>query len=169
MSVAKDLRSETVELWKRAVPDLDERTMTVVALIKSISESIDRASEWACRDSVISAAELEVLVPLRHATARLTAARLAERLGMSRAGVSKHLSRLESRGLLVRVASQEDSRTSIINLTDEGAAAVDEAFLRELEVHGQLLGANVGDRSDVGLLRQIDEALSGGLQELRRD
>lgn len=162
MGVEGDLRSETVELWKRAVPDLDERTMTVVALIKSISESIDRASEWACRDSVISAAELEVLVPLRHATARLTAARLAERLGMSRAGISKHLSRLEGRGLLVREASQEDSRTSIISLTEEGSAVVDEVFLRELEVHGQLLGANIDDRSTVELLRKIDDAISGG-------
>ena len=88
---------------------------------------------------------------------------------MSRAGISKHLSRLEGRGLLVREASQEDSRTSIISLTEEGSAVVDEVFLRELEVHGQLLGANIDDRSTVELLRKIDDAISGGLQELQRD
>lgn len=161
-----NLRSETVELWKEAVPDLDVRTMTEVALIKSISESIDRASEWVCRGLEISAAELEVLVPLRHAPAQLTAARLAERLRMSRAGVSKHLARLEGRGLLVRTASREDSRTSLISLTEKGRDVVDEAFIRELDAHGQLLGQCAGRQSVVEVLRDVDQAVSEGLRIL---
>lgn len=169
MAVDRDLRAETVESWGSAVSEEDAHTMRVVALIKSISETMDRASDWACSGLNVSASELEVLVPLRHGVDGMTAARLAERLNMSRAGVSKHLSRLESRGLLGRAPSVGDARSSVVTLTEDGCVAVDEAFARELKVHGQVLGECSSAEWILEALRTLDGTVGEGLTSLGED
>lgn len=165
MSDPHDLRSQTVDAWASAIPDIDRQTMETVALIKSISESVDRASDRACRDLDISAAELELLVPLRHHDGPMTAARLADMLHMSRAGVSKHLRRLESRGLVARQASDTDRRTAEVAVTDQGRKLTDSAFARDLAVHRTLLQDCLADPATVAALRRIDSAVTNRLDE----
>lgn len=140
--------------------------MEAVALIKSISESIDRASERACKGLDVSAAELELLVPLRHHSGELTAARLSDRLNMSRAGVSKHLSRLESRGLIERTASDQDRRTSTVSMTELGRSITDDAFTRDIAVHQQVLGTALDEPEVLDALRTLNRVVTDGLREL---
>lgn len=117
------LRELTCARWAEFNPELDTSPMQVVAEIKRIVALLDVAVEPIYAAADVSVAEVELMVPLRYAIEPVTAARLAELLGMTRAGVSKTLGKLERRGFLQRVPSAEDRRSASITLTDQGGAS----------------------------------------------
>lgn len=143
------LRAETIESWRIHNPDLDTSPMTIVALIKEISEGVGRSVDDIYTHSPLSHADVELLVPLRYQTESVTAIRLAERLGMSRAGVSKTLSRLEERGIVVRTPDPTDKRSASVRLTKHGEHLVDDMFPRELASHAAILDRLGKDRDHV--------------------
>ncbi|MBB6377104.1 DNA-binding MarR family transcriptional regulator [Pseudonocardia eucalypti] len=143
------LQARTQELWSERNPGLDTSAMQVVALVKRITVLLDRAVEPVYDGAALTTAEVELLVPLRHAESPVTAARLADRLGMSRAGVSKTLGKLEKRGLITRTVNPADRRAAPITLTPEGKDVIDTVFPRELEAHTQLLAGLGTDRQRV--------------------
>ncbi len=167
MSDLNSLRSQTVDAWSSEVPELDQTTMEAVALIKSISTAIDRTSERACVDQTISAAELELLVPLRHHRGPMTASRLADRLNMSRAGVSKHLRRLEARGIVERRGSESDRRTTDVRVTELGKVTTDSAFARDLEMHQFLLRECLENDTTIATLQSINQSVLSKLEDLK--
>ncbi|MEV0767247.1 MarR family winged helix-turn-helix transcriptional regulator [Nocardia salmonicida] len=135
----RSLRDRTCDLWRDRNPELDTSAMVVVAQVKRISALLDRAVENIYAEANITAAEVGLLVPLRYAEPPLTAIRLAEHLGMSRAGVGKTLTKLERRGLIARAQNPTDRRSTSIHLTTAGITLIDEVFPREIEAHTQLL------------------------------
>ncbi|MFD1151116.1 MarR family winged helix-turn-helix transcriptional regulator [Saccharothrix hoggarensis] len=146
---ALSLRARTRELWDEHNPGLDTSPMEVVALVKRITALLELAVEPIYDGAELTAAEVSLLVPLRHVEEDVTAIRLAERLNMSRAGVSKTLAKLERRGLIARVPDPADRRAALITMTDTGKAAIDDLFPRELEAHGRLLAGLGPDRAAV--------------------
>jgi len=92
---AESLRTRTQELWGEHNSGLDTSAMEVVAQVKRISALLDLSVDPIYRGAELTAAEVELMVPLRYAEEPMAAIRLAERLGMSRAGVSKALAKLE--------------------------------------------------------------------------
>lgn len=154
------LRTRTQELWRARHPGLDTSPMEVVAQVKRITALLDAAVEAIYDGAALTAAEVELLVPLRHVEQPVTAARLAARLGMSRAGVSKALAKLERRGLLARVPNPADRRAALISLTPDGEAAIDDLFPRELEAHAKLLAGLGSERENVvAALERLAEAM----------
>lgn len=135
------LRELTCARWAEFNPELDTTPMQVVARIKRIVSLLELSVETTYADAGVTEAEVELMVPLRYATETVTAVRLAEMLGMTRAGVSKALRKLERRGFLERVQNAEDRRSASITLTDAGNDVVDEVFPRELAAHGRLFDA----------------------------
>lgn len=85
---------------------------------------------------MLTVAEVGLLVPLRYADQPVTAIRLTEILGMSRAGVSKTLTKLERR---------ECSVAQPIRTIDDSTVGCRHSYKsmtyspRELEAHAQLL------------------------------
>nr|WP_314145468.1 MarR family transcriptional regulator [uncultured Rhodococcus sp.] len=132
------LRELTCARWAEFNPELDTSPMQVVAQIKRIVALLELAVEPLYADADVTVAEVELMVPLRYATDPVTAVRLAELLGMTRAGVSKALGKLERRSFVERVQNAEDRRSASITLTDKGKRVVDEVFPRELAAHGRL-------------------------------
>ncbi|MGW6702022.1 MarR family winged helix-turn-helix transcriptional regulator [Nocardia sp. NPDC055049] len=155
----KSLRERTSDLWRVRNPDLDTSAMVVVGQIKRISALLDRAVEDIYAQAHITPAEVGLLVPLRYADPPLTAIRLAEHLGMSRAGVGKTLTKLERRGLITRTQNPTDRRSTLIRLTPAGVGLIDEVFPRELEAHAQLLTDL--DRNRVAVLQSLDRFARG--------
>ena len=147
--VDETLRSQTVRAWKEHRPDLDTSAMEIVSLINAITAALDRAVEQAYEGSGLTSADMGLLVPLRYSVELVTAARLAERLSMSRAGVSKTLTRLEKRGILERRPHPTDRRSATVQLTKHGSKLVDELFPRELHAHGELLSDLGPDRDRI--------------------
>lgn len=143
------LRELTCARWAERNPELDTSPMQVVAQIKRIVALLDMAVEPIYDTADVTVSEVELMVPLRFAVEPVTAARLAEMLGMSRAGVSKALGKLERRGFVERVPSAEDRRSASITLTDDGERVVDEVFPLELAAHGRLFDALGAQRGAV--------------------
>ncbi|MET4612382.1 DNA-binding MarR family transcriptional regulator [Rhodococcus sp. PvR044] len=138
--------------------------MEVVAQVKRISALLELAVEPVYNDADLTVAEVELLVPLRYADEAVTAIRLAELLGMTRAGVSKNLAKLERRGLLNRAPNPTDGRSAFINLTDAGVRAIDDVFPRELDAHAQLLAGLGPDRDKViVVLTRLADAMESQL------
>ena len=169
MSMIPGCRGEVIERWLSKNPDLDDRTMSVVGCFKLIHEALERASERACEQQELSPAELEVLVPLRHSNEQVTGAKLARDLGMTRAGVAKHLKRLEQRELLQRSSIPGDRRSTSVALTPRGEHAVDQTFGLELAEHARLLRPVFGDTelydAVVKIAGLIAEPAEAGLDE----
>ena len=84
-------------------------------------------------------AEYDALVQLALADdRRLRMSELAERVVLSRSGVSRLVDRLETAGLVARAACKDDARVSWATLTDTGFARLREAspvHLRGVETH----------------------------------
>lgn len=158
------LQARTEELWSEHNPGLDTSAMHVVALIKRITALLERAIEPVYDGAMLTTAEVELLVPLRHADTPVTAARLADRLGMSRAGVSKTLAKLEKRGLITRSVNPADRRAAPISMTPGGKDTIDALFPRELEAHARLLAGLGQDRKAViDALTRLAETMQSGL------
>lgn len=143
------LQARTQELWGKHSPGLDTSPMEVVALVKRITTLLDRAVEPLYDGAALTAAEVELLVPLRYADEPVTAGCLASRLGMSRAGVSKTLTKLEKRDLITRSVNPADRRAALIGMTRTGKDTIDGLFPRELEAHAKLLAGLGQDRKNV--------------------
>ncbi|MDJ0395632.1 MarR family transcriptional regulator [Rhodococcus sp. G-MC3] len=141
---AETLRTRTCRLWNERRPEVDTSPMEVVAQVKRITSLLELAVEPIYREAGVTSSEVELLVPLRHTEEPVTAIRLAELLGMTRAGVSKTLAKMERRNLIVRVTNPADRRSSLIKTTVEGNRIVDDVFPRELEAHGNLF-AGLGE------------------------
>ncbi|WP_026360358.1 MarR family winged helix-turn-helix transcriptional regulator [Amycolatopsis nigrescens] len=142
-------RSRVRELWRERNPGLDTSPMEVVAQIKRITALLELAVEPLYDGAALTTAEVELLVPLRHTDEPVTAGRLASQLGMSRAGVSKALAKLEKRGLITRSVNPADRRAAFVGMTKAGRDTIDDLFPRELEAHGQLLAGLGRNRAKV--------------------
>lgn len=137
--------------------------MEIVAELKRITGLLELAVEPIYANAELTVAEVELLVPLRYAEESVTAIRLAELLGMSRAGVSKALGKLERRGLISRVQNPLDRRSSTISITESGQSAIDYIFPRELGAHGRLFNGLGPARTDIVIaLKHLAEVMESG-------
>ncbi|WP_254622683.1 MarR family winged helix-turn-helix transcriptional regulator [Rhodococcus sp. W8901] len=135
--------------------------MAVVGQVHRIAAALRTSVEQIYDEAGVTATEVELLVPLRYPTDGLSAIRLAELLGMTRAGVAKALASLEGRGLVARRPNPADRRSAVIDLTDAGQALIDEVFPRELKVHADMLANLGGDRESVSRsLRHLADAVA---------
>ncbi|WP_052862901.1 MarR family winged helix-turn-helix transcriptional regulator [Streptomyces niger] len=137
------------EQWAVHNPGLDTSPMEVVALAKRIIALFDQAVEPLYDGAPLTAPELDVLVPLRYADEPSIARRLAANMGVSRAGMSKALAKLEKRGFIERVPNPADRRAALVTVTPAGEEAIDALFPRQLAVEAELLAGLGEDRDRV--------------------
>lgn len=143
------LQTRTQQLWTERHPGLDTSPMAIVALVNRISAVLDRAVEHLYDNATLTQAEARLLIPLRHLDEPVTAAYLAAQLGMSRAGISKTLAKLERRGFIIRSTNPADRRVALIAMTPAAEDAIDDIFPRELTAHARLLAGLDDERSAV--------------------
>lgn len=137
------------EQWSAHHPGIDTDAMEIIGLLKHITGQIARAIEPLYDDAPLTAPEVDLLVPLRHLDRPVIARRIAESRKMSRAGISKALAKLEKRGFVARTPSTADRRASLISITEEGKAALDALFPRQVAVESRLLSGLGEDRERV--------------------
>jgi DNA-binding MarR family transcriptional regulator len=114
---------------------LDEREAQVwqshMNLMRDLHSELERD---LFRDSGLTGAEYQVLVPLSESPEGLLRARelgIAARWDRSR--LSHQISRMEKRGLVTREECAEDARGSMVRLTDAGRAAIEAAAPQHVE------------------------------------
>ena len=106
------------------------------------------------RDAGMSAADFEVLVNLSEADGgRLRAFELGDALQWEKSRLSHHLTRMESRDLVVREECTTDARGAFVRITDQGRAAIEHAA----PMHVAEVRARFVDALSTAQLRALEE------------
>ena len=123
-----------LEDWRKVRPDLDFAPMGLFARSNRVVALGLRRLEAALTDHGISIGEFDVLSALRRADEPFTLkpSDLADRLMVTRAGITGRVDRLEAAGLVTRRRDPDDRRSEPIVLTVAGRRTADAALVSVL-------------------------------------
>jgi DNA-binding MarR family transcriptional regulator len=125
--------------WARLRPDLSFSSLGVTHRLLRASRLILEASDAFLAGYGLTRGELDVLSALRRSGEPLSPTTLAQTLLAPRSAITMRLNTLQTRGLLSRSANPSDGRSSLLVLTDAGAALVDEVVPAQLALEDALL------------------------------
>jgi len=119
--------------WQRERPDLDASPMGPIGRIKRCAALLEQQLEAAFAALDLSLWEFDMLAALRRSGApyRLSPTELFSTLMVTSGTMTHRLKRLETRGLVERIANAQDARSMLVQLTPEGLALIE----RAVEVH----------------------------------
>ena len=140
----------------------DPRLRAWIAFLRAHAVVIRRLEAELHAERDLGIAEYDALAQLSLADERrLRMSELAERVVLSRSGVSRLVDRLEAAGLVARAACRDDARVSWATLTDAGLARLREAspvHLRGVETH---FLARIPDDDRDALVRALEKVVDG--------
>jgi len=150
-------------LAEMPVPDAhDPRLRAWIAFLRAYAAVTRRLEAELHAERDLGLAEYDALVQLALADGcRLRMSELAERVVLSRSGVSRLVDRLEATGLVARVACQDDARVAWATLTDAGSARLRDAtpvHLRGVETH---FLAQIPENDREALVRALETVMRG--------
>jgi DNA-binding MarR family transcriptional regulator len=156
-------------LAETPVPRADDpRLRAWIAFLRAYAGVTRRLEAELHAERDLGLAEYDTLVQLALADdRRLRMSELAERVVLSRSGVSRLVDRLEATGLVARAACTEDARVAWATLTDAGLARLRDAapvHLRGVETH---FLAQIPDGDREALVRAL-ETVARGLRDQGR-
>jgi DNA-binding MarR family transcriptional regulator len=116
-------------------PGLDLEVEGIVNRIHILAKYLKRSFDETASEFGINKGELDVLKLLRRAGEphRLSPSRLSEGLHLSSGAMTNRLDRLETQGLIRRLADPSDRRGILIELTDKGDEIFDSAIELQIE------------------------------------
>ncbi len=171
LSMAKrnaDAVDGIVAQWQRERPDLEVEAMAIVGRLGRLQLVAQRAIEAVFAEHGLQRGEFDVLAALRRSGEpfELNPSVLADTMMLSRAGMTGRLDRLESAGLVRRVADAGDRRAVRVALTAAGRALVDKVVTAHTENETRLLSVlSAKDRRD---LDRILRVLLGSFEDRAR-
>ena len=121
-------------------------TQEQVDEIMRLAERVHSSDAFRCMDEANAGigGTMRMLAEARGAGTVVTAGDIAEKLGVTTAGVAALLKRLESKALIARRRSQADARVTEVMLTEEGEARV-QAFREEVRAQVAMLVDELGE------------------------
>ncbi|AXU97205.1 MarR family transcriptional regulator [Erwinia persicina] len=153
----RDAVDTIIEQWQRERPDLDASPMGPIGRLKRCTVLLEQQLEaWFSRFDLASW-EFDMLATLRRAGAPhcLSPTALFSALMVTSGTMTHRLKRLETRGLVARVANAEDARSTLVQLTPAGLALINRVVGPHIENERQILSA-----LPAGALAQLDASLS---------
>lgn len=117
-----DAVDRALEVWSRELPDLDLETEGLVERIHKLSRYLDQSLGETAANYGLTVGEWYLLGALRGngAPYRVTSGRLAKQIGITAGALTGRIDRLEARGLVRRLADDDDRRITYVELTSEG-------------------------------------------------
>lgn len=113
----------------------------------------------------LSLADYGVLVTLSEAEGRMLQSRdIAHALVWEKSRLSHQVKRMESRGLVERVACETDARASMVRLTSEGLAVIEKAAPDHVELVRELFFDPITNKDALELGR-ITKIISNRIQD----
>lgn len=145
--------------WQQVRPGLDPSPMLTYLLIDRLHAALERQVNETYTPAGLNPATWDLLITLRRSAPPegLTPTELSQLTAISGASITNRVGRLLDRGLVERLPSEHDRRSSRIRLSAAGLALADELLPRHLENERAIFGA-----LDPGEIRQL-EALAGKL------
>ncbi len=117
--------------WRRERPDIDAAVMVTVGRLLEAAQLMERQilSPLAAQFG-LQKGEFDVIATLRRAGApyRLMPTELYEGLMLSSGAMTSRLDRLERSGLIERLPSPSDRRSTLVQLTPSGLALIDKVL-----------------------------------------
>lgn len=141
--------------WRRERPDLDLEAMAIIGRLGRLSIVAGKRIEEVFAAHGLQRGEFDVLAALRRSGEpyELNPSVLADTLMLSRAGMTGRLDRLESAGLVRRLADAGDRRAIKVGLTDRGLEVIDVVVTDHVENETRLLAVlSPQDRRDLDRL-----------------
>lgn len=129
--------------WAQELPDVDTVGMAVLGRARWITLRARPQIEEVFIRHGLDTGEFDVLSTLRRAGPpyRLRPTELFQSLMISSGGLTDRLMRLEKAGLVTRVPSEEDKRSLLVELTEEGRVRAEAAFREDMAVEARMLEA----------------------------
>ena len=120
--------------WQSARHDLDFQPMALFARCNRFVTLAIRQLEATLAESGLSVGEFDVLSALRRSGEPflLRPSELADRVMVTRAGITSRVDKLEESGYVARMRDPKDRRSEPIALTKAGRRVVDEALVAYL-------------------------------------
>lgn len=133
----------------------DDDLATWVAWLRLSTELPGALSRQLQADSDLTIQDYDVLVQLAEAPDdRLRTSALAQAVHWERSRLSHHVKRMEARGLVVRIACEDDGRGNFVALTPAGRGALERAAPGHVRAVRELFlgGLDAGQRRSLGEL-----------------
>jgi DNA-binding MarR family transcriptional regulator len=108
-------------------------------LIAQTGIQLQTAMDFRFRPLGLTAQEAALLIRCAEAKSR-SSGKLASVIGRDKGGVTRHLDKLEARGLIERFASSRDRRVTLVRATRLGPKLAPRCSETFLEARSQLLG-----------------------------
>ncbi|WP_175648009.1 MarR family winged helix-turn-helix transcriptional regulator [Nocardia donostiensis] len=147
-----------VAQWRRERPDLDLEAMAVIGRLGRLLLVAQREIETVFDGHGLRQGEFDVLAALRRSGEpfELNPSMLADTLMLSRAGMTGRLDRLETAGLVRRVADAHDRRAIRVALTQAGRELVDTVVTEHTANETEMLSVLTADeRRELDRLARI--------------
>lgn len=149
--------------WQRERPDLDASPMGPIGRLKRCAARMEQRLESCFAEFGLSLWEFDMLATLRRAGApyRLSPTELFSTLMVTSGTMTHRLKRLETRGWIERLPSQQDARSMLVQLRPEGLVLIDRAVEAHVENEHRILSA-----LPAAVLTGLDNHLAALLQVL---
>ncbi|QIS04721.1 MarR family transcriptional regulator [Nocardia brasiliensis] len=144
--------------WQRERPDLELEAMAIVGRLGRLLVVAQRVIEEVFGAHGLQRGEFDVLAALRRSGEpyELNPSVLADTLMLSRAGMTGRLDRLESAGLVRRIADAVDRRSVRVALTAAGRELVDRVVTAHTENETRMLSVlSAADRRELDRIVRI--------------
>lgn len=149
--------------WQVERPELDAAPMAVVGRLLSIGRQLEGRANAALKPLGLHYTDLDVLATLRRGGRpyRRTPTELRNSVLITSGAMTACLDRLESNGLIARVADPQDRRSSAAELTAEGRKRIDKAIAVRFDEAAQALsGLSDAERARLAaLLKKLGQSL----------
>ena len=149
-------------VWAREIPDLDPVTEGIVERIHILAHDFDESMAATLEEFKLDRRAFQLLGKLRHfgAPYRRSAGMLANDLRLSTGAMTNRLDRMEAAGLIRRLPDPNDRRGTLVEPTEAGHAAWDEATGTQARREAMISAVlSEGDREELHrLLRRLMRA-----------
>jgi DNA-binding MarR family transcriptional regulator len=160
--------------WRRERPDLDVSPMGPIGRIKRCAVLLEARLEAEFAKFGLSMWEFDMLATLRRSGAPycLSPTELFSMLMVSSGTMTHRLKRLETRGWVERVPNDQDARSTLVRLTDDGLALIERVVEAHVVNEHALLSALSADALHeldlqlVDLLRALESPKDGAEAKL---
>ena len=159
-----DWTDQALERWSSLSPKLDMQSSQVVERIGRIGLQFGRWQDEVFGRQGLNRGEVGVLYALRGVgpPQQLSPTQLARALMLSSAGITSRLDRLERRHLVARLTDPDDRRGILVELTEQGSKAADEAVAAGAEATGRMMSGLT--REELKTLGRLLRKLQAGLE-----
>lgn len=143
--------------WRSVRPDLDCSSMGVVGRLRQTDGIWKTKLDQVFDGFGLSCIEFDILATIRRNDREITPTELYQTLMLSSGAISTRIEQLVQRGLVQRVASEQDRRSCKVTLTEQGIELVDQALNAHVaNVDGMLGVLTEQERKQLGqLLKKI--------------